>query len=436
MDKIIITGAGVDKTKGIDFPLANQLLTEVSRFINGEGKPFEQAIRKAIPGLRFDFNRFINNEIENITKKSLEQLKDIVKLVENATKNITDDNDIHKKKGNIIIALFEKLVQIRDVSHIDDETFKLIEEAFGSDFTESDFIIDLQKMSISDTFKSILKVTLKESLRSDDNPIANAISANLLDIEQLLIQKFLGFYNQHQADVKNYIYISWCLWGFLVWKQNKVLSAYTNSNIPFYSKLPKNIGAITLNYTTFLDNMGLDKVIYFHGGLSEYVRMDTRQLLSIEDLSNIDLKKFINEEIAPNLNFNSDIVEDQMHVIPSLVPPLKLKPVLSNKYIDTWGQAIELIKEAEQIVIIGYSFNNADEHFNDIVRNNSHKQFYIIAPDILEDYFKKRIEKVFDVSLNNFTQTHIQGRTTIANKNIKLIQSVADEIDISKLCNN
>ena len=69
MNKVLITGAGVDKTEGIDFPLANKLLPEVARFINGEGKTFEQSLRKSIPGLRFDFNRFINNEIDNITKK-------------------------------------------------------------------------------------------------------------------------------------------------------------------------------------------------------------------------------------------------------------------------------------------------------------------------------------------------------------------------------
>lgn len=433
MNKILITGAGVDKTSGIGFPLANQLLTEVSRFINGEGAEFEKAIRKAIPSLRFDFNRFINNEIEGVAKKGLEQLKDIVMLVESATDSIKDDNDIFKKKGDVIIRLFEKLVQIRDVSHIDDETFELISEAFGSDFTESDFIIDVQKMSISDTFKSILKVTLKESLNSDKNPIANAISSHMLDIEQLLIQKFLGFYSHHPADVKNYIYISWCLWGYLVWKQNQVLSDYDRESLPFYSKLPKDIGAITLNYTTFLGKLDLNNVIYFHGGLSEYVRMDTRQLLPINELRTIDLKKFIDEEISANLNFENTSVEAQRHVIPSMVPPLKLKPILSNKYIEIWSDASKLIEGATKIVIIGYSFNSADEHFNDIIRKNSAKQYDIVAPDVLSENFKTRIEKVFGAPVNSFTTTTIQKKKSMTNKNIRLIEAYADEIDVSKL---
>lgn len=435
MNKVLITGAGVDKTNGIDFPLANKLLTEVSRFINGEGAFFERSIRNALPGLRFDFNRFINNEIENITKKDIIQLKKIVELVSEAESKIEDESDISKKRGLVIIRLFEKLVEIKNASHIDDETFKLISEVFGNEFTESDFVIDVQKMSLSETFKLILKVTLKESLAADGNPIADAIASHMLDIEQLLIQKFIGFYNQNQADVKNYIYISWCLWGYLVWKQNKVLANFEDSNMPFYSNLPKNIDAITLNYTTFLSNAGLNNVIYFHGGLSEYVRMDTRQLLPINDLENINLKEFIDGEISSNIDFSSHNIEDHRHVIPSMVPPLKLKPILSNKYIETWAKSADLIHNSEKVVVIGYSFNNADEHFNDIIRNSTTRKYDIVAPDVLSDVFLKRIEKVFGVPTNNFSNTKIQGKNAKTTQHIRLISAYANELDIGKLFN-
>ncbi|MEL7593222.1 hypothetical protein ACEUC8_08200 [Aeromonas veronii] len=436
MNKVLITGAGVDKTTGIDFPLANKLLTEVSRFINGDGASFEKSIRNALPGLRFDFNRFINNEIENITKKDIEQLKKIVELVSDAERKIEDDSDISKKRGQVIIRLFEKLVEIKNASHIDDETFQLISEAFGMEFTESDFIIDVHKMSLSETFKLILKITLKESLASDGNPIADAIASYMLDIEQLLIQKFLGFYSQNQADVKNYIYISWCLWGYLVWKQNSVLTSFDKSKMPFYSALPKGINAITLNYTTFLANAGLENVIYFHGGLSEYVRMDTRQLLPIHNLEDIDLKKFIDEEISSNIDFSNNDVENQKHVIPSMVPPLKLKPILSHKYIDTWARAAELIHNSQKVVVIGYSFNNADEHFNDIIRNSITRKYDIVAPDVLSDAFLRRIEKVFNVPISNFSNTNVQGKSAKTTQHIRLISAYADQLDINQLFND
>ncbi|WP_421216907.1 hypothetical protein [Aeromonas enteropelogenes] len=436
MNKVLITGAGVDKTTGIDFPLANKLLTEVSRFINGEGASFEKSVRNALPGLRFDFNRFINNEIENITKKDIEQLKKIVELVSDAERKIKDDSDISKKRGQVIIRLFEKLVEIKNASHIDDETFQLISEAFGMEFTESDFIIDVHKMSLSETFKLILKITLKESLVSDGNPIADAIASHMLDIEQLLIQKFLGFYSQNQADVKNYIYISWCLWGYLVWKQNHVLNSFNGGEMPFYSNLPKGIDAITLNYTTFLENTGIENIIYFHGGLSEYVRMDTRQLLPINNIDNINLKRFIDEEISSNIDFSNNDIESQKHVIPSMVPPLKLKPILSHKYIDTWARAAELIHNAQKVVVIGYSFNNSDEHFNDIIRNSITRKYDIVAPDVLSDSFLRRIEKVFNVPISNFSNTNVQGKSAKTTQHIRLISACADQLDINQLFND
>jgi hypothetical protein len=436
MNKVLITGAGVDKTEGIDFPLANKLLPEVARFINGEGKDFEQSLRKSIPGLRFDFNRFINNEIDNITKKDTFQLKQIVELVSEAESKIDDKNNVSKKRGQIIIKLFQKLVEIQNASHIDDETFELISEAFGENFTESDFVIDIQKMSLSDTFKHILKITLKESLTSDSNPIADAIASHLLDIEQLLIQKFLGFYSHNQADVKNYIYISWCLWAFLVWKQNQVLDKIGNKKMPFYSNIPKDIDAITLNYTTFLNDLGLNNVIYFHGGLAEYVRMDTRQLLPISELKKLNLSEFINDEIASNIDLSSSRVDEQRHVIPSMVPPLKLKPILSHKYIETWSKAANLIHNSQKVVIIGYSFNSADEHFNDIIRNSTTRKYDIVAPDVLSEEFLKRIEKVFGISLSLFSSTKVQGKVAKTTSDIRLISAKADEIDIEALFNN
>ena len=433
MCKILITGAGVDKTTGIDFPLANKLLPEIARFIKHEGADFEKALRQAIPGLRFDFNRFINGEIESITRKDDGQLRAIVEIVNKAVNSIDDKGSIVRKRGEVIVRLFDKLVAIQESSQIDDETFALIKEAFGNDFTESDFVIDIHKVSLSDTFKSILKLTLRESLTDDSNPISDAIASYLLDIEQLLIQKFLGFYNQHLSDVKNYIYISWCLWGYLVIKQRQVNSDLDGKPLPFYSKLPDDIKGITLNYTTFLSDFIGSDVIYFHGGLAEYVRMDTRQLIPIHDLSTLNLKEFVVEQISPNIDFSNENIEKHKHVIPSLVPPLKLKPILSHKYIDTWARAAELIHRAEKVVVIGYSFNNADEHFNDIIRNGEIRKYDIVAPDAHTEQFMSRIEKVFGLSLDNFTVTRVQGYPAKTTTRLRLIAAKADDINVQQL---
>ena len=75
---------------------------------------------------------------------------------------------------------------------------------------------------------------------------------DMLNIEQLLIEKFLGFYNNKSSEIRNYIYIAWCLWAFLVHRQKQVLAAHDGKELPFYSGIPKGTNAITLNYTSFL----------------------------------------------------------------------------------------------------------------------------------------------------------------------------------------
>ena len=63
---LLITGAGVDRTAGIDFPLANTLLADVTRYLDGPGKMVDQALRAMLPGLRFSFNNMIARAVDKI----------------------------------------------------------------------------------------------------------------------------------------------------------------------------------------------------------------------------------------------------------------------------------------------------------------------------------------------------------------------------------
>lgn len=213
-ENLLILGAGADKTNGIDFPMANTLLPEVSQYLNGEGKTVDDALRKALPGIRFSFNRLISSAIDNLTTRETAELKSVIQRIQQVVDEIPDDNDIVKKQGRLIVRLFDKLVMIASENQLDDETCQLIKDVFGKDADEmvdNDSIVDLHKLSLSDTFKSILKRTLQESLKGKSNAVAEVLGMDMLNIEQLLIEKFLGFYNNKNSEIKNYIYISWCL---------------------------------------------------------------------------------------------------------------------------------------------------------------------------------------------------------------------------------
>lgn len=435
--KLLILGAGADRTSGIDFPLANTLLADVTRYLNGPGKELDDALRAMLPGLRFSFNRMIAQAVDKIATRDAYEQRAMVQRVQEAITGLPPEKANIRKHGELIIRLFERLVAIAEHSQLDDETADLIREVFpldADDLIDCDSILDIHKLSLSDTFKAVLKRTLKMGLSSDRHEVATALGADMLNIETLLIEKFLGFYNERPADIKNYLYISWALWAFLVTRQREVLAVHAASPLPFYGNVPEDIKAITLNYTSFLEQrLGADRTVYFHGGLGEYVRMDNRDLIGIDDFLNCDPARFIKEIVAPNVDVSHDDLRQQKHIIPALVPPLRLKPILSHRYIDLWAKAATWVSEAKHIVVVGYSFNNADEHFNDILRVHPDRRVDIVAPDATSDAFLARMEKVFGTAANQYSKSNIQGLDCRQAKKVRLIAGKADQIDLGKL---
>lgn len=436
---LLILGAGVDRSVGIDFPLANTLLADVTRYLDGPGKPVDEALREMLPGIRFSFNSMIARAVDKIATREAHDQKAMVERVREAIADLPPERDAVRRHGELIIRLFNKLAIIAEHSQLDDETCDLIREVFpkdGDELIDSDSILDIHKLSLSDTFKAVLKRTLKMGLSSDRHEVAIALGADMLNIETLLVEKFLGFYNNKPADIKNYLYISWALWAFLVARQIEVLERHGESPLPFYSTVPPAVRAITLNYTTFLhQQLGSEQTVYFHGGLAEYVRMDNRDLLAIENITSCDPVAFIRDQVAPNVDVTHDDLRQQRHVIPALVPPLRLKPILSHRYIELWSRASDWVKSAQRIVVVGYSFNNADEHFNDILRVHPDRHVDIVSPDATSPAFVQRMEKVFGTAANQYSHCKVQGLDCRQAKKIRLIAAKADQVDLQKLFN-
>lgn len=91
------------------------------------------------------------------------------------------------------------------------------------------------------------------------------------------------------------------------------------------------------------------------------------------------------------------------------------------------------MSEAEHIVVIGYSFNNADEHFNDILRCHPDRRIDIVVPEANTDYFKNRMEKVFNIPASQFNTVKVNGHTALQARKVRLIAAKASDIDVSAL---
>lgn len=436
---VLVTGAGVDKTPGIDFPLAADLLPAINGYLTrtDEGKAVDTLLRNKISGLRFRFDRFINNAITDIAQREPEQLRETILRVQRVVDQLSDDeaNRVHKKQGELIVRLFNQLQQIASANRIDDETRQLIEDVFGdrsSEFDLDDHVVDIRTLSVSDTFKSILRHTLRQSLNSDSNRISHALGADLLDVEKLLIEKFLGFYNNRLPDIKNYVYISWCFWAFLLHRDKEVRNSAPE--LPFYQGVPRDWKGITLNYTSFLEaRLQAVNTVYFHGGLSTYVRMDNRQLLTFDSFRDKSPQELLESHICDNWHFDENNPAKSRCLIPSLVPPLRLKPILSKEYIDLWYKAGQWLERADHVVVVGYSLNTADEHFNDLLRALNGKRITVIGPDVLEGAYMARVASVWGTSADQFTRTQLQDKAAARLREITLIQAFAHEINLGGL---
>jgi hypothetical protein len=253
-----------------------------------------------------------------------------------------------------------------------------------------------------------------------------------LDIENLLVETFLGFYNRNTSDIKKYLYISWMLWAYLKFKENTVLSRLKTKNmIPFYSSIPESIRVISFNYTTFLSKVrDKNNYLYFHGSLDKYLEMDHRDVLPIEEeLSTVeDIIEFLKKYVEGNIDF-----DNAKYVIPLIIPPLKLKPVLSNEFIEVWYRANEWIEKAKNLIIVGYSFNYADEHFNDIIRKKQGKKICVINPDA--ENIMMNLSKIYGFNPSNYNKISMQGKEAFKCQNIHIVKAKADEINLHELCN-
>jgi hypothetical protein len=161
--------------------------------------------------------------------------------------------------------------------------------------------------------------------------------------------------------------------------------------------------------------------------------MDTRDLLPIENIHTCDPAQFIREIVAPNVDVSHEDFRQQRHVIPALVPPLRLKPILSHRYIELWSKASDWVKTAQRIVVVGYSFNNADEHFNDILRSHPDRHIDIVVPEATGPTFLARMEKVFGTATSQYNKVKVNGFDALQAKKVRLIAAKASEVELSAL---
>lgn len=425
---LVVLGAGADASLGL--PTSASLMPRIVEYLETEeGKEVDTTLRKAIGNVRFHFDKFVNNAIDRLAKDLDKELSHICRSITDELNNNESLTEEHRKLGNLICRIFRKILDLKSGAAIDAETEELIEEVLGTK-VKDDSIIDFSHINYTDTFKEIIVQLLQRSIYEAENPILRHVYRNILDIEQLLSGHFYGFYTGQIGYIRDYLYISWILWAYLVHEEqvaSEVPLLEGQSNL--YAQLKgKECQIVTFNYTTFA-HQSLETALYFHGSLTEYVDVENKNEFHLDDLLHIDLVSFFKDQLASEISFAP---ERKSIPIPSFLPPLKLQTVISKNYIDVWYQTKQAILNADKIVVLGCSFTAPDSFFCDILRENRDAKIVVIDKNI--EAVASNVCRILQLPSNRYSKQLVDGheRRTYNNR-VTFVQADLTEVDLTQV---
>ena len=396
---LVVLGAGVDATMGL--PTSADLIPRIVDYLaTDEGIKLDAILRKVIGRVHFHFDKFVSTAVDRLAKDLDKEIVSICHNINDELDNNKSLDETQRKLGILIVRLFKKVLDFKKGAEIDTDTVNLIEEVFGT-IVKDDSIIDLSHLCYTDTFKNIIVELLQKSIHESHNPILRHIYKNMLDIEQLLSRYFYGFYTGQTNNIRDYLYISWILWAYLVSEEQRKLQEKKEEDVSssIYAQLAgKDCQLITFNYTSYASQAS-PTALYFHGSLKEYVDVENKNDFLHDDLMSIDIEDFFTNQLAAEISFDSD---HKSITIPSFLPPMKMRPVISKHYIDTWYHASQMVLRANTIIILGYSFSSADNYFCDMLRENHDAQIIIIDKNL--EAISRNVCRVLQLDANRYSK--------------------------------
>ena len=423
---LVILGAGADAAAGL--PASSQLIPGIVDWLEtDEGKAVDDALRKQLKRLTFRFDKFVDDAIDRLAKDLDRERDTICHNVREELEHNHGLDDSQRKMGSLIVRIFQKITDVKQGAAIDEETEELIREVTGLEPTDHT-IIDFTKLNYTETFKTIITHILRSSLHDSANPILRHVYKNLLDIEQLMAQYFYGFFTGRQGQIKTYLYIAWMLWAYLVHReQNLNLDLNLNSRSVYNQLREKDdIQVVTFNYTT-LAAAASPTALYFNGNLNDYVDIENKNDLHIDDIHALDLTAFFRERLPQEMSLEGERIAIP---VPSFMPPLKLKPVISDRYITVWYRTSEAIRHAERILILGHSIHAAGSFFCDMVRSNRQAEITLIDRDL--DTACRNLCNTLQLSVNRYTTLTVQDHPARKYDNrITVVQADLTDINLT-----
>lgn len=446
MRTTFVFGAGADS--GI-FPLTNHLVSAIDSFLKRDpaGTEIDRLLKKKLGFKNFSYASIMDSAAYTFIRKN-DQIK-IEKLLNRMSCTQSETLPLNQRRQQKFISLVAK--DLLSSSKKQRDSLKIMETRpqtvdLAQKIGLTKLVTVCPETTITMFYRQSLRMMLRIYLDEPDNKILHLLFKSVVSLDEILLEYFLGFYNENKPYIRRYQYLLWTMWAFFVTKElNYVRSGRKEKTI---YELIKGCPVITLNYTTVAALCpSCPELIHFHGSVLEYIDCQTREVKKIPSFTNVnaliespnlDTVAILKNDILPRIELQKgkNSAPDKS-VIPSMMPPFEIKPIIANDLIDSWHHAFDLLRESHKIVVLGYSFNHTDAHFNDIIidfigkkdgTGKWKKQIYIINPDL------KSIQTYFDKMENLTEYKWIEGTVhntklkTVTKANITIIPATTWEV--------
>jgi hypothetical protein len=292
--------------------------------------------------------------------------------------------------------LMRKLSVIANENELDEAIMSELSRLTGqADGGVTDTLLDPNHIAFRPKAREAIKAVFTEAVTEipDLTPEERAAFAEVITLlsnfEELMADLFTGYFTQHIPDQRKYFYLAWLLWACIRHKED---AARSKRDISFYKTLSdlevRGENIVTFNYTDFFDDRTRPRNGHFHGDCKAFIRFRTREYVA----NDVELKNATTLERMESFIAGLQVdwkAEPPVVSLPAIVPPLVMKPIICTEYLERWYACGQTIKNAKAIVIAGYSFSVADEHFNDLIRKENREAKLIVVDPSLEDIVRR-----------------------------------------------
>ena len=423
-DSVVVIGAGVDVP--FNLPTVSDLVRELAAFAQGDGKQIDAALRKKLPRVRLRFEKVGGDAGDQLVARLFDHPDDAVPALRAISSKL--GGSASGPVGEILEALCTMASENRVKPSLVERLAQIAGEptyiGAGENLLDPDRLVltPLIRTATRRAFEYALLQT--GELTPQERELLEDIVMATSNIENLLAFHFLRFSEASEfADRRTYLYLAWMLWSFL-----RVRSQGAKWPSPcFYEPLrvlrPK---VVTFNYTNYLGSPLADRICHFHGALDHYLRMDDRSVVADDQRlhSAIDPKSVASFVEGLRL----DVARGTEIDLPAIVPPLTFKPVLSRDQLLVWAAADGFLQRASAVAVVGYSFAQSDEHFNDLLRKgNPEARISVINPDLFGT--AARACKVLNVDPNSLAARRDRaGREVLSAGRLACTRARGEEI--------